>query len=93
MSSDGKSPWLPGEDCWCWVDTDGAEALTPREWEVLKALGEGSTDRAIAKDLGISERTVRFHVDAIFAKLQTRSRVRVAVIGYAMHLATCQKVQ
>ncbi len=55
------------------------EALTPRESEVLQLLAEGLTNRAIALVLGISEHTVKFHVNAILGKLGAQSRTEAVV--------------
>jgi len=61
------------------------EPLTPRELEVLRLLSEGLPNRAIADRLGISDRTAKFHVNAILAKLGAGSRtealVRAARLG------------
>ena len=51
-----------------------AEELTPRELEVLNLLAEGLPNKAIARELGISEFTVKFHVNSILGKLGARSR-------------------
>jgi DNA-binding CsgD family transcriptional regulator len=48
--------------------------LTPRELEVLGAIGEGHTNKAIARKLGISLHTVKFHVESLFRKLGARTR-------------------
>jgi len=48
--------------------------LTPRELEVLGAIGEGLTNKAIARRLGISLHTVKFHVESLFRKLGARTR-------------------
>lgn len=50
------------------------EPLTPRELEVLRLLGEGLGNKAIALRLRISEHTVKFHVGAVMAKLTAASR-------------------
>jgi DNA-binding NarL/FixJ family response regulator len=55
------------------------EQLTPREMEVLQRLAEGLTNKAIAQELGISEHTVKFHVNAIMGKLQAQSRTEAVV--------------
>jgi DNA-binding NarL/FixJ family response regulator len=48
--------------------------LTPREVDVLQLLSEGLPNKAIASRLGISEHTVKFHVNAIMGKLGAQSR-------------------
>lgn len=53
--------------------------LTPRETEVLQLLAEGLTNRAIAARLGISEHTVKFHVNALMSKLHAQSRTDAVV--------------
>ena len=50
------------------------EALTPRESEVLQLVAEGLTNRRIGERLGISEHTVKFHVNAILGKLAAQTR-------------------
>lgn len=53
------------------------EQLTPREHEVLALAADGLRNREIAKRLGISEHTVKFHLAAIFGKLDASSRTEV----------------
>lgn len=50
------------------------EELTPREIEVLQLVAEGLPNKQIAVHLGISEHTVKFHVDAILGKLGAHNR-------------------
>jgi len=54
--------------------------LTPREVEVLGAISNGLSNKAIARQLGISQHTVKFHVANAASKLGTKSRVRAAVL-------------
>lgn len=54
--------------------TRDADALTPREREVLEYLVEGLSNKAIAAHLGISDQTVKFHVAAISGKLGAANR-------------------
>lgn len=56
-----------------------AEALTPRELEVLRLVAEGLPNKAIAQRLGISEHTVKFHLNAILGKLGVQSRTEAVV--------------
>ena len=55
--------------------------LTPREMEILCHLAEGQSNKVIARELGISNGTVKLHVRAILRKLQVRSRVEAAVLA------------
>lgn len=48
--------------------------LTPRESEALRLLAEGLPNKAIADRLGISEHTVKFHVNSLMGKLGAQSR-------------------
>jgi DNA-binding NarL/FixJ family response regulator len=52
--------------------------LTPREQEVALLVGRGLTNRQIAKELSISERTVENHIGKILKKLGFTSRARIA---------------
>jgi len=49
--------------------------LSNREWEVVKLLLQGKSNKLIASSLGISDRTVEFHLKNIYAKFQVRSRI------------------
>lgn len=55
------------------------QRLTPREHEVLGHLVRGSSNRQIARSLGISERTVKNHLRAVFTKLEVADRTSAAV--------------
>ena len=55
--------------------------LTPREMEILCLLAEGQSNKLIARNLGISDGTVKLHVKAILRKLDVHSRVEAAVIA------------
>ena len=53
--------------------------LSPREIQVLKLLSDGSANKEIAYNLGISENTVKFHVTSIMRKLDARSRTEAVL--------------
>ena len=55
--------------------------LTPREMEILCLLADGQSNKVIARNLGISDGTVKLHVKAILRKLEVHSRVEAAVIA------------
>jgi DNA-binding CsgD family transcriptional regulator len=56
------------------VSADGDVPLTPRELEVLTLLAEGLSNKAIARRLGISVHTAKFHVGALIDKLDAVGR-------------------
>lgn len=62
-------------------DSAPVQALTPREIEVLGMIAEGLGNKAIARRLGISEHTVKFHVSSIFTKLNASSRTEAVTLG------------
>lgn len=51
--------------------------LSNREWDVLKLLLQGKSNKQIALSLGISNRTVEFHLKNIYAKFQVSSRIEL----------------
>jgi DNA-binding NarL/FixJ family response regulator len=57
----------------------GRAELTQRELEVLSAMANGASNKAIARQLGISFHTVKFHVAAILAKLDADSRTEAVI--------------
>jgi DNA-binding NarL/FixJ family response regulator len=59
----------------------GEATLTPREAEVLALLAEGLSNKGIAARLGVGDRTAKFHVESILAKLGAQSRSEAIVIA------------
>jgi DNA-binding NarL/FixJ family response regulator len=62
--------------------TKTGNGLTPRELELLKLVAAGKTNKAIAKDLVISEKTVERHLSNIFLKLGVSSRAGATAYAY-----------
>jgi DNA-binding NarL/FixJ family response regulator len=58
---------------------DPLDALTPREREVLALLAEGKSNKRIARELDIVEKTVKSHVSSILAKLGCKDRLQAAL--------------
>jgi DNA-binding NarL/FixJ family response regulator len=59
--------------------TELAPSLTERELEVIKALAQGKSNKEIARDLGISEKTVRNHASNIYRKLHIFDRTQAVI--------------
>jgi DNA-binding NarL/FixJ family response regulator len=77
---DGASP---DEDL---SDGRGNAPLTARELDVLAAMADGASNKAIARRLGISFHTAKFHVAAILAKLDADSRTEAVTKAAQMGL-------
>ncbi|MEO5343872.1 MAG: response regulator transcription factor [Gammaproteobacteria bacterium SHHR-1] len=75
----------PGSDL-----MDAFANLTPREREILCHLADGQSNKLIARNLGISDGTVKLHVKAILRKLEVHSRVEAAVMAVEKNL--CDRV-
>jgi DNA-binding NarL/FixJ family response regulator len=55
--------------------------LSPREHQVLRLAAQGFTNREIAYRLGVSDRTVQFHMRSVFNKTGTSSRTEAAILA------------
>jgi DNA-binding CsgD family transcriptional regulator len=60
---------------------DDTPLLTPREAEILTLVGQGMSNKAVARALAISVHTVKFHLEALFAKLDATSRAEAVAKG------------
>lgn len=59
----------------------GLRALSARERDVLALVGQGLSNRAIAQELSISERTARTHVCNVLSKMHLSSRTQAALVA------------
>lgn len=73
MAHSGKQ-YIPPEIAATFVQRAGMPDLTPREEQVLGLLAKGRSNKQIGKDLAISLRTVKAHVESIFRKLEVGDR-------------------
>lgn len=60
--------------------------LSPREFDVLQALCVGKTNKQIARDLGLSEPTVKLHVKTLYRRLGASNRTQAAMIARTRNL-------
>ncbi len=56
-------------------------ALTPREFDVLALIAEGASNKAIARRLGISVHTVKFHIGSLLDKLDAEGRTEAVALA------------
>ncbi|MFG2562913.1 response regulator transcription factor [Streptomyces sp. NPDC048496] len=63
------------------VNRSDLQGLTPREREVLSVLSIAEGNRALARRLGIAERTVKAHLTSITRKLRLRNRVEATLLS------------
>ena len=67
---------------------DLPEPLTEREMDVLRLLSQGKTNKEIARQLFITERTVKFHVSSILGKLGAGNRTEAVTIAAQLGLVS-----
>ena len=67
--------------------TSGVEALTRRERQVLCLIAAGRSNKRIAYELGIAEKTVKTHVGHVLAKLGVTDRTQAALLAVRSGLA------
>lgn len=61
--------------------SDTADLLTARELEVLRLVADGHPNKSIARELGISEHTAKFHVGSLLGKLGAASRTEAVTLA------------
>jgi two-component system, NarL family, nitrate/nitrite response regulator NarL len=62
------------------------ESLSERELQVLQLVAEGLPNKSIAHELGISEHTVKYHLNSIFTKTRTNSRIEAVTLSIRLGL-------
>ena len=74
-----RAPWPPEPSGF--VAAAEESPLTPRETEILTLIGQGMSNKAVARHLGISVHTVKFHLEALFARLGATNRAEAVAKG------------
>lgn len=62
--------------------------LSPREAQVAQAVARGATNKEIARAMGITERTIKAHLSAIFDKLDVRDRLQLSLVVNGVEAST-----
>lgn len=65
---------LSGEPWFATAGADVAAGLTPRQGLILERIAAGCTNKLIARELGVTERTIKYHLAEIFARVSATSR-------------------
>jgi DNA-binding NarL/FixJ family response regulator len=73
------------------AETGSAAGLSARELTILEALGRGLSNLEIAKELWVSEQTVKFHLRNIYRKLDIASRTEAVRYAYQHGLVTSER--
>ena len=61
------------------VNADQLKELSAREHQVARSVARGANNKEIAREMDITERTVKAHLSAIFLKLRVRDRLHLAL--------------
>lgn len=87
----GGKRYLPQEIATRLADRMMRTDLTPREIEILKMLSKGHTNKQIGQELGISENTVKNHVNSIIEKLEVSDRTQAATTAIQRGLISLEE--
>jgi DNA-binding NarL/FixJ family response regulator len=63
----------------------GQETLTDREQEIVNYVSQGLSNKEIAKAIGVSDKTVKTHLHAVFSKLKIRHRMDLVLLKHQFH--------
>ena len=72
------------------TELSASELLTPRELEILNEIRAGLSNKSIARALGISLHTVKFHIESLLRKLGARTRAEA--VAKAMERRTAERI-
>ena len=71
----------------------GSEELTPREMDVLEQIVAGKSNKEIADELGVSEATVKTHINSLLGKLGVTDRTQAATAAIRRGLVTFESLK
>lgn len=75
---------VPGQIAPVSTRDSGGARLTPRETEVMRALCNGQTNKEIARDLHLTEPTVKLHVKTLYRRLGVSNRTQAAMVARSL---------
>jgi DNA-binding CsgD family transcriptional regulator len=78
-----------GVDRWLRA-ADRVDLLSPQERKVLRLLGDGHSNRRIAREMGVTERTTKEHTSRVLEKMGVESRLQAGLIAFAHRLRSDQ---
>jgi len=82
VDADLASELAPPQLVTRWAHQHAADSLTVREKLILSHLMKGASNKAIARDVGIAESTVKIHVRNLMLKIDAKNRTQAAMWGY-----------
>ncbi|SDP88317.1 two component transcriptional regulator, LuxR family [Phyllobacterium sp. YR620] len=60
--------------------SDAIQSLTPREEQILTLVSNGKSNKEVAREIGLQEKTIKHHMTSILQKLQVRNRTEAALL-------------
>lgn len=78
-ASDLQTEEKPPEAVSSSAEIDPLSCLTKREVEIARLITKGASNKAVARELDISERTVKAHLSSIFEKLKVKDRLQLVI--------------
>jgi DNA-binding NarL/FixJ family response regulator len=82
MSALAEQALIEAQDLATESGSGSPQVLSCRELEVLRLVSQGLTNKAIAYRLGLSARTIQYHLNTIFNKTGTSTRSEAVALGY-----------
>lgn len=79
----GGEPWFPADES---ANGNARGLLTERQAKVLACVAAGQSNKQVARSLGISERTIKYHLEGIYLRLEVANRAEAVVTALAKGL-------
>ncbi len=86
--SDGWNGWCDKYK----VDVLNEYDISSRELEIIRCLANGNSNKSIARELGITEATVKVHLKAVLRKLGLENRTQIAIWSVSQGIVPCPEI-